>query len=71
MVGLLPFWLLVYQHILLPFAGFFVGAMYASHPTAGALLTVEKLLYSAPDPPCTSLILFCIFNPANEFISGN
>ena len=69
-VGILLFRLFVNQHILLPLAGPFVGAMNTAYPTARAFLTFEKLLYSSIDPLDTSLILSCVFNPTNEFVSG-
>lgn len=65
------FRLFVDQHILLPFAGFFVVAVNAAYPTAWAFLTFKKLLYSSIDRPCTSLFLFRIFNPTNKFVSGD
>jgi len=56
---------------LLPFAGLFVGAMNTACPTARAFLPCEKFLDSSPDAPNTSLFLFCIFNPADELVSGD
>lgn len=61
----------VYQYILLPFAGFLVGAVNAACPTAWSFLTVEKLIYGSANSPGTSCFLFCIFNPTDELVSGD
>ncbi len=45
------FWLFVDQHILLPFAGFFIGTVNAAHPAAWAFLTFEKLFQGTFDAP--------------------
>ena len=64
----LLFSLFVYQDILLPFAGFFIGAMNASRPTARKFFAFEKLLCGSPDSPVAGLFLLGIFDPTNEFV---
>jgi hypothetical protein len=61
----------VYQYVLLPFAGFLVGAVNAACPTAWPFLTFKKLIYGSANSPGTSPFLFCIFNPADELVSGD
>jgi hypothetical protein len=68
--GLLA-WLPVNQDVLLPFAGFLVGAVNAACPTAWAFSAFKKLLYGSPDPPLTGLFPLGIFNPTKEFVSRN
>jgi hypothetical protein len=43
--------------------------MDAACPAAWTFLAFEKFLYSSPDPPGTSLCLFCIFDPTDKFIA--
>jgi len=61
----------VYQHVLLPFTGFLIGAMNAPSPATWALLTFEKFLYRSLDSPYTGLGLFGVLNPANKLVAGD
>ena len=69
--AVLPSWFLVYQNVLLPFAGFFIGAMNAACPTARTFSTFEQFIYRSTYAACASFFLFCLLNPADEFVSGD
>src|SRR5690606_6895513 len=70
-VSALPSWLLVDQHILLPFPGLFVGAMNAARPTTWPLLAFENLFNGPIDALYAGLFLFCIFNASKKLITAD
>lgn len=61
--------LLINQHILLPFAWRFVGAVDASSPAAGALFAFQQFLARALDAALACGGLFGVIDPADKFIT--
>jgi hypothetical protein len=62
--------LLVNEDGLLPVARRFVGAVYAARPATGSALPLKQFLAGPLYPALSGRRLFCILNPANEFVTS-
>jgi hypothetical protein len=59
------------QDRLLPSAGRLVGAVDAACPATGAFLALPQFFAGAVDPALASCRLFCIIDPADEFVASD